>query len=86
MQLYINIEIEYDKNKLKLENKDLNKLLEIYRIMEFKKFAAAIENQLKKSIAYLENGEKSNTEENSLFGGVANHPHRNSESANSEEI
>ena len=54
--------------------------------MEFKKFAAAIENQLKKSIAYLENGEKSNTEENSLFGGVANHPHRNSESANSEEI
>ena len=84
--VYRDIEIEYDKNKLKLENKDLNKLLEIYRIMEFKKFAAAIENQLKKSIAYLENGEKSNTEENSLFGGVANHPHRNSESANSEEI
>ena len=84
--VYKDIEIEYDKNKLKLENKDLNKLLEIYRIMEFKKFAAAIENQLKKSIAYLENGEKSNTEENSLFGGVANHPHRNSESANSEEI
>ncbi len=84
--VYKDIEIEYDKNKLKLENKDLNKLLEIYRIMEFKKFAAAIENQLKKSIAYSENGEKSNTEENSLFGGVANHPHRNSESANSEEI
>jgi len=54
--------------------------------MEFKKFAAAIENQLKKSVADSENGEKSNTEENSLFGGVANHPHRNSESANSEEI
>ena len=84
--VYRDIEIEYDKNKLKLENKDLNKLLEVYRAMEFKKFAAAIENQLKKSIAYLENGEKSNTEENSLFGGVANHPHRNSESANSEEI
>ena len=84
--VYRDIEIEYDKNKLKLENKDLNKLLEIYRIMEFKKFAASIENQLKKSIAYSENGEKSNTEENSLFGRVANHPHRNSESANSEEI
>ncbi len=84
--VYKDIEIEYDKNKLKLENKDLNKLLEIYKTMEFKKFAAAIENQLKKSIAYSENGEKSNTEENSLFGGVANHPHRNSESANSEEI
>ena len=80
------IEIEYDKNKLKLENKDLNKLLEIYKTMEFKKFAAAIENQLKKSVADSENGEKSNTEENSLFGGVANHPYRNSESANSEEI
>ena len=84
--VYKDIEIEYDKNKLKLENKDLNKLLEIYKTMEFKKFAAAIENQLKKSVADSENGEKSNTKENSLFGGVANHPHRNSESANSEEI
>ena len=84
--VYRDIEIEYDKNKLKLENKDLNKLLEIYKTMEFKKFAAAIENQLKKSIAYSENVEKNNTEESSLFGGVANHPHRNSESANSEEI
>ena len=54
--------------------------------MEFKKFAAAIENQLKKPADDSENGEKSNTKENSLFGGVANHPHRNSESANSEEI
>ena len=84
--VYKDIEIEYDKNKLKLENKDLNKLLEIYKTMEFKKFAAAIENQLKKSVADSENVEKSNTEENSLFGGVANHPHGNSESANSEEI
>ena len=80
------IEIEYDKNKLKLENKDLNKLLEIYKTMEFKKFAAAIENQLKKSVDASENGGENNTEENSLFGGVANHPHRNSESTNSEEI
>ena len=84
--VYKDIEIEYDKNKLKLENKDLNKLLEIYKTMEFKKFAAAIENQLKKSTDDSENVEKNNTEESSLFGGVANHPHRNSESANSEEI
>ena len=84
--VYRDIEIEYDKNKLKLENKDLNKLLEIYRIMEFKKFAAAIENQLKKSADSSVSSEKNDTEENSLFGGVANHPHRNSESANSEEI
>ena len=84
--VYKDIEIEYDKNKLKLENKDLNKLLEIYKIMEFKKFAAAIENQLKKSADDSENVERNNTEESSLFGGVANHPHRNSESANSEEI
>ena len=84
--VYRDIEIEYDKNKLKLENKDLNKLLEVYRAMEFKKFAAAIENQLKKSVADSENGEKSNTKENSLFGGVANHPHRNNQNVNSEEI
>ena len=84
--VYKDIEIEYDKNKLKLENKDLNKLLEVYRAMEFKKFAAAIENQLKKSADSSVSSQKNDTEENSLFGGVANHPHRNSESANSEEI
>ena len=84
--VYKDIEIEYDKNKLKLENKDLNKLLEIYKTMEFKKFAAAIENQLKKSTDDSENVEKNNTEESSLFGGVANHPHRNNENVNSEEI
>ena len=84
--VYKDIEIEYDKNKLKLENKDLNKLLEIYKTMEFKKFAAAIENQLKKSADNSVSSEKNDNEENSLFGGVANHPHRNSESANSEEI
>ena len=84
--VYKDIEIEYDKNKLKLENKDLNKLLEIYKTMEFKKFAAAIENQLKKSADSSVSSEKNDNEENSLFGGVANHPHRNSESANSEEI
>jgi len=84
--VYRDIEIEYDKNKLKLENKDLNKLLEVYRAMEFKKFAAAIENQLKKSSDSLVSSEKNDTEENSLFGGVANHPHRNNENINSEEI
>ena len=79
------MEIEYDKNKLKLENKDLNKLLEVYRAMEFKKFAAAIENQLKKSADSSVSSEKNDTEENSLFGGVANHPNRNNENVNSEE-
>ena len=83
--VYRDIEIEYDKNKLKLENKDLNKLLEVYRAMEFKKFAAAIENQLKKSSDSLVSSEKNDNEENSLFGGVANHPNRNNENVNSEE-
>ena len=83
--VYRDMEIEYDKNKLKLENKDLNKLLEVYRAMEFKKFAAAIENQLKKSADSSVSSEKNDTEENSLFGGVANHPNRNNENVNSEE-
>lgn len=83
--VYRDIEIEYDKNKLKLENKDLNKLLEVYRAMEFKKFAAAIENQLKKSADSSVSSEKNDTEENSLFGGVANNPNRNNENVNSEE-
>ena len=83
--VYRDIKIEYDKNKLKLENKDLNKLLEVYRAMEFKKFAAAIENQLKKSADSSVSIEKNDTEENSLFGGVANHPNRNNENVNSEE-
>ena len=84
--VYRDIEIEYDKNKLKFENKDLNKLLEIYKTMEFKKFAATIEGEIKKSSSSPENGEVNNTGENSLFGGVANHPHRNNENVNSEEI
>ena len=84
--VYRDIEIEYDKNKLKLENKDLNKLLEVYRAMEFKKFAAAIENQLKKSADSSVSSEKNDNEGNSLFGGVANHPNRNNENVNSEEI
>lgn len=83
--VYRDIEIEYDKNKLKLENKDLNKLLEVYRAMEFKKFAAAIENQLKKSADSSVSSEKNDNEGNSLFGGVANHPNRNNENVNSEE-
>jgi DNA-directed DNA polymerase len=83
--VYRDIEIEYDKNKLKFENKDLNKLLEIYKTMEFKKFAATIEGEIKKSSSSPENGEVNNTGENSLFGGVANHPHRNNKKAHSDE-
>ena len=63
------IEMEYDKDKLKVEEKNLESLLEIYRIMEFKKFSTTIaENELKKT---------KGTEESqlALFGGVANHPH-----------
>ena len=53
--------------------------------MEFKKFAAAIENQLKKSADSSVSSEKNDNEGNSLFGGVANHPNRNNENVNSEE-
>ena len=83
--VYRDIEIEYDKNKLKLENKDLNKLLEIYKTMEFKKFAATIESEIKKSAVSSQNVEVNDTGENSLFGGVANHPHRDNEKTDSEE-
>ena len=40
------VEVEYDKEKLKLEEKDLEKLLSLYRKMEFKKFSLAIEGEL----------------------------------------
>ena len=42
------IDMEYDKEKLKLDKKDLEKLLIIYKTMEFKKFSAIVENELKK--------------------------------------
>lgn len=66
-----NIEMEYDKDKLKMESKDTEKLLSIYRTMEFKKFATTIENEMKKQ------GKAVNDESNgkiSLFGGIVNHP------------
>ena len=66
-----NIEMEYDKDKLKMESKDTEKLLSIYRTMEFKKFATTIENEMKKQ------GKVVNDESNckiSLFGGITNHP------------
>lgn len=40
------VDVEYDKEKLKLEEKDLEKLLNFYRKMEFKKFSLAIESEL----------------------------------------
>ena len=46
--VHIDIDMEYDKEKLKLDKKDLEKLLIIYKTMEFKKFSAIIENELKK--------------------------------------
>ena len=40
------VDVEYDKEKLKLKEKDLEKLLNLYRKMEFKKFSLAIEGEL----------------------------------------
>ena len=54
-----------------MQSKDTEKLLSIYRTMEFKKFATTIENEMKKQ------GKAVNDESNgkiSLFGGIVNHP------------
>ncbi|MDO5089223.1 MAG: DNA polymerase I [Leptotrichiaceae bacterium] len=69
-----NIEMEYDKSKLKMENKDLEKLLSIYRTMEFKKFSATIENEMKKTGEIINKNSKADSGQISLFAGVANHP------------
>lgn len=42
------VDVEYDKEKLKIEDKNLEKLLEMYKKLEFKKFAEKIEKELKK--------------------------------------
>ncbi|RRD39670.1 DNA polymerase I [Leptotrichia sp. OH3620_COT-345] len=68
------IEVEYDKNKLKIESKDLEKLLSIYKTMEFKKFSATIENEIKKKSTALNENSQSDSSQISLFAGVTNHP------------
>ncbi len=68
--VYRDIEMEYDKSKLKIEKKDLEKLLSIYKAMEFRKFASIVENEMKKQ------GAVTNIDNNgqiSLFAGVTNH-------------
>ncbi len=42
------LEIEYDKNKLKFENKNFEKLFEIYKKMEFKRFTENLEEERKR--------------------------------------
>ena len=42
------LEIEYDKNKLKFENKNFEKLFEIYKKMEFKRFSETLEEERKR--------------------------------------
>lgn len=42
------LEIEYDKNKLKFENKNFEKLFEIYKKMEFKRFIENLEEERKR--------------------------------------
>lgn len=72
--VYRDIEMEYDKSKLKIEKKDLEKLLSIYKAMEFRKFASIVENEMKKQ------GAVTNIDNNgqiSLFAGVTNHPSDN---------
>lgn len=43
------VEIEYDKEKLKLKERDLEKLLAMYRRMEFKKMTSDIEKEMRKA-------------------------------------
>ena len=61
------LEIEYDKNKLKFETKNFEKLLEIYKKMEFKKFSANLEEERKKVLNQnLKNSDKISEEEKEI--------------------
>lgn len=61
------LEIEYDKNKLKFETKNFEKLLEIYKKMEFKKFSANLEEERKKVLNQnLKNSDKISEEEKKI--------------------
>ena len=75
--VYRDIEMEYDKNKLKIEKKDLEKLLSIYKAMEFRKFASIVENEMKKRGAVTNIENIDNNGHISLFAGVTNHPSDN---------
>ena len=61
------LEIEYDKNKLKFETKNFEKLFEIYKKMEFKKFSANLEEERKKVLNQnLKNSDKISEEEKEI--------------------
>ena len=75
--VYRDIEMEYDKSKLKIEKKDLEKLLSIYKTMEFRKFASIVENEMKKGGAVTNIENIDNNGQISLFAGVTNHPSDN---------
>lgn len=75
--VYRDIEMEYDKSKLKIEKKDLEKLLSIYKAMEFRKFASIVENEMKKQVAITNIENIDNNGQISLFAGVINHPSDN---------
>jgi len=75
--VYRDIEMEYDKSKLKIEKKDLKKLLSIYKTMEFRKFASIVENEMKKGGAVTNIENIDNNGQISLFAGVTNHPSDN---------
>lgn len=75
--VYRDIEMEYDKSKLKIEKKDLEKLLSIYKAMEFRKFASIVENEMKKRGAVTNIENIDNNGQISLFAGVTNHPSDN---------
>lgn len=75
--VYRDIEMEYDKSKLKIEKKDLEKLLSIYKAMEFRKFTSIVENEVKKQVAVTNIENIDNNGQISLFAGVINHPSDN---------
>ena len=58
------LDVEYDKNKLKFEEKDFDSLLELYEELDFKRFSKAVEEEKERS---LQNGnQKELTEEEKL--------------------
>ena len=58
------LDVEYDKNKLKFEEKDFDSLLKLYKELDFKRFSKAVEEEKER---FLQNGnQKELTEEEKL--------------------
>ena len=47
------LDVEYDKNKLKFEEKDFDGLLKLYEELDFKRFSKAVEEEKER---FLQNG------------------------------